>query len=172
MPHQLLPSFVRLLSLFVFFARGFFFSLFPLHPEHHLPNTFRRSRVFSLFAGSLFSRFPLACDARVFFCASCAPHHLLLLLFTQHFKAGDVRFLICTDVAARGIDIHVRQFRDKKSLLGVSLFFPAPQGGRRSSFQPFGEGSFFLALSISMYGVRGLRVRVCTNVSVLVSMLP
>ncbi len=34
-------------------------------------------------------------------------YKLLALCCTQAFKEGDVRFLICTDVAARGIDIQV-----------------------------------------------------------------
>ncbi|PHJ22345.1 atp-dependent rna helicase ddx1 [Cystoisospora suis] len=34
----------------------------------------------------------------------------------DHFKAGDVRFLICTDVAARGIDIHELPFLIMTSL--------------------------------------------------------
>jgi ATP-dependent RNA helicase DDX1 len=36
--------------------------------------------------------------------SACPP---ACLAFLQAFKEGDVRFLICTDVAARGIDIQV-----------------------------------------------------------------
>lgn len=46
---------------------------------------------------------PAAQDATVL--PVCDAIMLLVVLRVQAFKDGDVRFLICTDVAARGIDI-------------------------------------------------------------------